>query len=243
MLEKSTLGRAAVVVAVALAAGPAGAWAPATEIVIAEQAARFAPRDLARQIEKHPQALRDGVLAAIANPAAGRTVGEVLATEVERAVDAIRNHRPFAEVVQRLGQVAHYVALANDPLAVGSDDPHERRYAGDYARYVESARPRFQATFYGDGRRVEQPAELTWLVRRAFARGRSYYPLIGNEYRRIGYREGRKHFDDRSTAYGLAALAFSHSISDTIGVLRYIWLRAGGADPREFLDLTPPASP
>ncbi len=224
-------------------AAAALAWTPESEVAIAQRAARFAPPDLRRQIEKHPRALEDGVRAAIANPAVGRSVADTLATEAERAVDAIRNHRPFAEVVQRLGQVTHYVALANNSLAVGSGDPQERRYARDYSRYMESARPRFAATFYGDGRRVEAPAELDWLVRRAFERGRSYYPMIGQEYRRIDFGEGRRLFDDRSTAYGLSALAFSHAISDTIGVLRYIWLRAGGADSRMFPKLTPPSSP
>jgi hypothetical protein len=219
------------------------AWTAKTEITMAESAARFAPKDLQRQIEKHPQALRDGVLAAIENPAVGRSVDEVLSLEVERAIDAIRSHRPFAEVAQRLGQVAHYVAQANNPLAVGSSDPAEPRYSRDYSRYVESAQARFNVTFYGDGRQVEAPADLSSLLRQTFARGRAFYPMLASEYRRIDYGEGRRQFDDRSTAYGLSALAFSHSISDTIGVLRYIWLRAGGADTRKFLKLTSPRSP
>jgi len=226
-------------------AGPSDVfgWAPETELMIAQQAARFAPQDLQRQIDKHPQALRDGVLEAIRNPAAGRSLEAVLADEVERVVDAIRNHRPFAEIVQLTGQVVHYVALANDPLAVSSSDPHEARYSRDYSRYIESARERFNATFYGDGRQIDEPRDLSALVRLTFARGRGFYPLIAQEYRRIDYGSGQRQFDDRSTAYALSALAYSHAISDTIGVLRYIWLRSGGADSRTFLKLTPPVSP
>lgn len=219
---------------------PALAWTPATEVSIAEKAARFAPKDLARQIEKHKSSLRDGVLAAKQSPAVGRSVDAVLVDEVERAIDAIRNHRPFAEIVKNLGQVIHYVALANDPLAVASSDPAESRYARDYPRYVESAEPRFAVAFYGDGRRIEAPGDLQQLMGRSFARGRSYYPMLAAEYRRIDYGEGRRHFDDRSSAYGISALTYSHAVSDSIGVLRYIWLRSGGADPRTFPDLTPP---
>lgn len=233
------LGVTLAVVASATAFG----WTPETEVEIARQAARFAPQDLQRQIDKHPESLREGVLAAIRNPAAGRSLEAVLADEVERVVDAIRNHRPFAEIVQLTGQVAHYVALANDPLAISAKDPHEARYSRDYSRYIESARERFNATFYGDGRQVDAPRDLTALVRRTFARGRGFYPLIAQEYRRIDYGSGQRQFDDRSTAYALSALAYSHAISDTIGVLRYIWLRSGGADSRTFLKLTPPVSP
>ena len=184
-----------------------------------------------------------GVLAAKKNPAVGQSLDAVLNDQIARAVDDIRNHRPFAEIVQRIGQVVHYVAAANDPLEVGNSDPAERRYAADYPRYVESAQSRFRATFYGDGRRLEAPGDLGRLLGRTFARGRKYYPMLAGEYRRIDYGDGRRNFDDRSTAYGLSALAYSHSISDSIGVLRYIWLRAGGADPRDFPSLTSPHSP
>jgi len=233
----------ALAVALGLSGSPAFGWSQATELSIAERAALFAPKPLARQLEKHKAPYRAGVLAAKRNPAAGRTLDAVLNDEVERAVDAIRNHRPFAEIVERIGRVMHYVAGANDPLAVGNTDTAERRYAADYPRYVESAQPRFRATFYGDGRRLEAPGDLGPMLRRTFARGRVYYPMLSAEYRRIDYGEGRRKFDDRSTAYGVSALAYSHSISDSIGVLRYIWLRSGGADSRAFPKLTSPRSP
>ena len=226
-----------------LGLSPAFAWTPVTEVSIAEQAARFAPKDLERQIDKHRGAFRQGVLAAQQNPAVGRSLDEVLNDEIERTVDAIQNHRPFAEVVQRVGQVVHYIAAANDPLAVGSSDPAEKRYSADYRRYVESAQPRFNIAFYGDGRQLDAPGDLGRLLRNTFSRGLSYYPMLAGEYRRIDYGDGRRKFDDRSTAYGISALAYCHSISDSIGVLRYIWVRAGGADSRTFLKLTPPRGP
>lgn len=233
----------AVALVVGLGGSPAFAWSQATELAIAQRAAQYAPRALQRQIDKHQASYRDGVLAAKQNPAVGRSLDAVLNDEIERAVDAIRNHRPFAEIVQRIGQVVHYVNAANDPLTVGNSDPSERRYAADYPRYVESAQPRFRTTFYGAGRRLEQPGDLAHFLGRTFARGRTYYPMLASEYQRIDYGEGRRKFDDRSTAYGVSALAFSHSISDSIGVLRYIWLRAGGADSRAFPKLTSPRSP
>ncbi len=210
---------------------------------MAKRAAEYAPRDLRRQIEKHPAALREGVLSAIENPQTGRALDAVLQEEVENAIQAIRRHKPFAEIVQRLGQVSHYVALANSPLAVGDGDPNEPRYARDWSRYVESAQERFQPTWYGDGRLIGGPEDLQALVARTFARARAGYPLLAAEYAHIDYGEGRQLFDDRSTAFALSALAYSHTISDTIGVLRYIWLRAGGGDFRQFPKLTPPASP
>jgi hypothetical protein len=39
-------------------AGPATAWTPATQSVIAREAARLSPPDLSRQIEKHRRSIR-----------------------------------------------------------------------------------------------------------------------------------------------------------------------------------------
>jgi hypothetical protein len=69
------------------------------------------------------------------------------------------------------------------------------------------------------------------------------YPRVGDEYRRIGYRNGTAGFDDRSTAFGVAAVSFSHAVSDLARVLRYVWLAGGGADPRQQLWADAPSLP
>lgn len=223
-----------------LGSAPAIAWTPATQTAIAREAARLAPPDLARQIAKHPRAFETGVLAPfqdadpgrhMKNPDGSGTLDKTLYTEVDSAVAAIRRHRPFEEIVQRLGQVAHYVADANNPLAAAGDDPSEARYFVDYLRYAEKAERRFPLVFYGvppgfDSRGVKPIFEA------ALRRGRGFYPSIGREYRKIGYVSGIGRFDDRSTAFGVASVSFSHAVTDVSLVLRYIWLTAGGADDR-----------
>ncbi|MDX1503755.1 MAG: hypothetical protein R3325_15455, partial [Thermoanaerobaculia bacterium] len=112
----------------------------------------------------------------------------------------------------------------------------------DYRSYLDSAAARFRVVFYGAGRDVGRPGELSLLVERAGRRGSAYVPFLAEEYRRVGGPPGIDRFDDRSTAFGIGAVAFSHAVSDAVAALRYLWLEAGGADPRE-LTVTPPASP
>jgi hypothetical protein len=59
--------------------------------------------------------------------------------------------------------------------------------------------------------------------------------MIGGEYRRIDFASGLGRFDDRSTAFGVASVAFSHAVTDVTLALRYIWLAAGGIDDRANL--------
>jgi len=124
----------------------------------------------------------------------------------------------------------------NDPLAASAADPGEGRYAADYAAYVDSARARFAVVLYDNADAVDAAADVDVLIARTRSRSAELYPRIGREYRRIGYGSGIRSFDDRSTAFGISALAFSHAVSDTARLFRYIWLAGGGADPRTVLD-------
>ena len=143
------------------------AWTPTTQVTIAREAARLSPPDLARQIDKHRRAFEEGVKSPFSDTDAGRhmknpdgagELDKVAQSAVDSAVQAIRGHQPFEEIVRRLGVVSHYVADANNPLATSGADGEEGRYFVDYLRYAETAEPRFPLVFYGlqpglDGRR------------------------------------------------------------------------------------------
>jgi hypothetical protein len=222
------------------APAPLRAWSEKSQREIAIAAARLAPPDLARQIDRHRADLQDGVLEPFRDRDRSRheknadgagMLDRVIAEEAKRAVDYIRNHRPFADIVHQLGVVLHFVADANHPLYVSADDPGEGTYAADFHRYVTSAEPRFAAAYYGVDTRLDRLSAIPAFVNRTFNRSRSLYPFIGAEYRRIGGKSGVASFDDRSTAFGVAAVSFSRAITDGSSMLRLVWLEAGGADP------------
>jgi hypothetical protein len=222
---------------------PALAWSPQSQEAIAREAARIAPPDLARQIGKRPARLREGALAPFSGTTPERhfrnrdkgSLDRAILEEVRAAIAALRRPAPFDEIVYRLGVVAHYVADANNPLNASGDDREEARYFADYLRYAQSAEPRFALVFYAGEPPVDSEEALRRMVLRSLARGRQLYPLLGSEYRRIGFASGVGGFDDRSTAFGVSAVSFSHAVSDVARAFRYIWLEGGGADPRQGL--------
>lgn len=226
-------------------ASSASAWTPTNLVYLGEQAARLTPPDLYRQLVKNQASYRIGLEEPFrtgvsqdrfVDPDGSGNLDQALRTAVDHAVAAIQAPRPFNEICYRLGIVAHYAALLNDPLATASSDPQEPRYGRDFASYAESTLPRLQLVFYGFRAKVYEN-QVERVIREALARGRSMYPMVGREYRRVGFQSGRATFDDRSTAYGVAALGQSHAVSDIAEVLRYIWLRAGGGDQRNPLPL------
>ena len=231
-------------VAGAAGASPAAAWTPGFQVTLAEEAVRLAPPDLARQVERHEESLRTGVLDPFEDPdplrhvqnAAGSgKLRETVVAETERAVELIRSLAPFGDVVRQLGRVSHYVADLHNPLNCADRDPREGEYYADYLRYAESAEPRFPLVFYGFRPGFDGPEDVEALADEALGHARVLYPMVGREYRRVGFASGLEVFDDRSTAFGVASVAFSRAASDIAQVLRYIWLRAGGADQRSAL--------
>ena len=226
-----------------LLAGPALAWTPATQVTIAREAARLSPPDLYRQIDKHRRAYEAGVNSPFAetdssrhakNPDGSGRLDRAALDAVDAAIQAIRGHQPFEEIVRRMGVVSHFVADANNPLAASAADPEEGRYFVDYLRYVETAESRYPLVFYGMPSGTETRG-VSSLLDDALRRGRQLYPMIGREYRRIGFGSGVGQFDDRSTAFGVGSVAFSHAVTDVTLVLRYIWITAGGIDDRTHL--------
>lgn len=227
-----------------LGALSAYAWTPTSQEQLAEEAARLVPPDLYRQLVRNRaaylQGTRDPFNDRVAvhhnlDRQAGGLLEQVIARKIDDAINTIKALQPFNHIAYRLGIVSHYVADANNPLAVSSEDPQEARFTNDFLAYLESTRPRLEVVFYGFRPGFQGRRDLPRLLAETANRGRGFYPLVGREYRRIQFQNGRRTFDDRSTAYAIAALSFSHAVSDIAEVLRYIWLEAGGADPRTGL--------
>lgn len=243
------LAGAAVVALLAIAPQRATAWTPRVQGLIASRAAELAPPDLRRQLERHEKELRRGALEAFRDQDATRhvknndgsgTLDRVILEETTRAIEMIRAPRTFAEIAYQLGRLSHFIADANNPLNTSQDDPREERYFADYLFYMESAEPRFAPVFYGIDSRFDHRRDLAALAQAALQRGRGLYPLVGREYQRTGRIDGRGLFDDRSTAFGVAAVSYSHALSDAANAFRFVWLRAGGADPRSALSAASP---
>lgn len=231
-------------------AGEARAWTPHLQSEIAATAAKLAPPDLRGQLERHDKDLRRGAVEAFKDSDAARhvknsdgtgTLDRVIVEESKRAIEMIRAPKNFSGIAYQLGRLSHFVADANNPLNTSSADPGESRYFADYLFYMESAEPRFAPVFYGLDARFDNRRDLSGLAAAALARGRVLYPAIGREYARTGRIDGRELFDDRSTAFGVAAVSYSHALSDAANAFRFVWLHAGGADPRPLMSASQPA--
>jgi len=159
---------------------------------------------------------------------------ERIQSEANTIVSLIRTKKPMQEVVFRLGMLAHLVGDANNPFHVATDAAVEASHT-DFEHYFEIRMERFPTVFYGIDLRLALPQ----YVDRTLNRTAKYAPLMNEEYFRGGKRHTSAEFDDRSTAFGVASICYSHAISDIVNLDYYIWRQAGG-DVRQAASMVAP---
>ena len=185
---------------------PSHAWTSAADRRIALKGAELGPPDLRLVIDQ----FRDEYLRGGDTPVDPATLRPRIEAETRTIVQMIRTNKPMVLIVQRLGMLARLVGEANNPLQGDAD----------FESYFEMRMARFPTVFYGVDRRFALASYLD----RTFARTAKFVPLMDEEYT----RGTSTTFDDRSTAFGVAAVCYSHAVTDIANLQVFIWKEAGG---------------
>ncbi len=201
-------------------AAPAFAWTRAADQRIAQKAAELAPPDLRLLIEHFHDDYVRGIDLALSDEGSEIHRGKLRArieAEARAIPQMVRGNKPMSQVVERLGILAHLVGDANNPFHYGTDAGAAHN---DYERYFEQRMARFQPVFYG----IDPHFALGAYLDRAFIRTAKFVPLMEEEYT----RGSATTFDDRSTAFGVGSVCYSHAITDIVNLQYFIWKEAGG---------------
>jgi hypothetical protein len=200
---------------------PSVAWTRAADQRIAAKSAGLAPEDLRLLINKFNDEYVRGIDDALATEGTDihrRKLRERIVAQTHAIVTMIRTNQPMSGVVRQLGVLSHLVGDANNPFHIGDDDAEER---ADFEQYFERRLARFAPVFYG----LDRNFVLSAYLDKIFARTTGYSPLMAEEY---GRGNGAT-FDDRSTAFGVASVCYSHAITDDVNFYYFIWKTAGGS--------------
>jgi len=204
----------------------ANAWTLTADYQIADRAAYLAPRDLNLVIKRFRKQYRAGIDYAIREEATDKHrahLRERIEKEARGCIGMIHSNQPMAQVVARLGLLSHLVGDANNPFHGDIEEALESSHS-DFEFYFERRMARFPTVFYG----LDARFALTPYLDRALKRTASFAPLMSEEYFRDGERRTSADFDDRSTAFGVASICYSHAITDLVNIYYYIWRESGG---------------
>lgn len=213
---------------------PLHAWTRAADERIATKAATIAPGDLRMLIHQFESDYKTGLARGreqhgseahryFASDRRGK-LRDHIAAETRSTVSMVKQGRPMRQVIERLGYLAHLVADANNPFNVANADPAMNEMKPDYEQYFERRLMKFPTVFYG----LEPSFEVQPYFDRTFERSASFYPVVREEYFRTGERRTSAAFDDRSTAFGVASVSYSRTVTDLVNLYYFIWREAGG---------------
>lgn len=212
----------------------ANAWTRASDLRIAQRSRELAPPDLQLVLKRFEPEFTSGLERAESDEGTelhhyfvlsrqGK-LRERIEQETRATIAMIRSRQPMAGVAEHLGILAHLVADANNPFHTSDADPRLGPMHDDFEQYFERRLVRFPTVFYG----LTPNFQLGSYLDRMVTRSSRYFPLLGEEYFRDGGAHSSSEFDDRSTAFGVASVCYSHAVTDLVNLYYYIWKEAGG---------------
>jgi len=226
--------RALIIITLFLLSQTAHAWTRASDQRIAQKAAALAPPDMQLILDRFKPELDRGMERAQADEGSevhhffvlsreGK-LRERIEQETRAIIALIRKREPMSSVAEHLGILAHLVADANNPFHTSTSAANMSVARNDFEQYFERKLARFPTVFYGLDRKFELGGYLDKMVKRSSG----YAPLMHEEYFRGGEPHSSVEFDDRSTAFGVASVCYSHAVTDLTNLYYFIWKEAGG---------------
>ena len=229
----------------------AAAWTDATRLRMIDDALKVAPPALGRILRHHEAALRRGVLEPskhedeeihFQHPDGRRGLA---AAAVDRKTQEIarllKERRSLKRFAYEMGVLAHLVADAGFPLNASDADPREPLYREGWRRYVEQQLAKIPFVFDREPSKPLDKDDYRGFVLADARRAAANYPVIGPAFKDDGTPISRKAVDERSVAFGVASLSYSHAASSVAWVWLHVWRSLNGdLDGTPALNLPPP---
>jgi len=209
-------------------------WSSQTIRQVTWTSVDFLPSDLATEVREHHRRFDAGINRGMNAPpdwleGPPGHLEEALIQIAHSCRTDLRKPIPLGDLVEELGILSVLALRANDPLAVSHADRRERLYRQAYSAYTFSILDRVRLVYYGPGgTSIGNSGYPEMVARSAMRRSREFYPFVGEEFYRGGALRNWREFDDRSIAFGVAAISLSHGMTDFINLCRWVWKQGGG---------------
>jgi hypothetical protein len=216
-------------------AAPVLAWSPETRVHMTDEAVRLMPASLRLALETHREPLLRGLLSPMTREDDPEHRPRWLQGTLDRAVEAeivalaetLSGPASFAEIAERFGRVAHYVADAGFPPGVSDQGGAGLRYA-HFADFCEDRQERFPVVFYGHDDPDLDRGDFQAFALAVMDRARGEDAELERAYAAAGSPPNPAAFDDRSVPFAVGSLSFSRTFTDIVNVWLAVWKTAGG---------------
>lgn len=229
---QKTIGVLAITAMIACLPSHLFAFSPESRTTITLYAFRLMPPSLRTQLEKHKKDCLMGTLEPMLNEGEqnhdpgidGKVTAEKIARQARAIVNMIDNREPFRKVIYEMGVLSHHITDLNFPLTKSGEG---KEHYDAFAQFCQSKEDKVQFVFYGFYDPHLSGNDLHAFAVKAFQRSASHIPYVKESFHRIQHGS-QAEFDDRSILFGIAAISFSHAVTDIARTWLYIWDQAHG---------------
>jgi len=172
------------------------------------------------------------------SPVADDRLIEQIEARAQNLKARLAENVPFSAVAAEYGVLARLIAELGDPSRPAAGPPHEalRR---EWHALLEKRHGKLPVVFYGYEATLFQERRLRAYLESVDQRARSAGEQLARTYAPDGRLRPFADADERSPAFGIAALYYSHTISDVANVWLYIWWESyGDVRGTPFFDVT-----
>jgi hypothetical protein len=223
---------------VLLPGAEAAAWTDATRLRMLDDALKVSPPALARILRHNEAALRRGMIEPSAHedeeihfqhPDGRQGLAAAAVDRKTREIASLlMEKRSLKRFAYEMGVLAHLLADAGFTLNASDADPREPLYREGWRRYVEQQLPKIPFVFDREPSKHLKKQDYRGAVLAEARRAAANYPAIGPAFKDDGTPRSRDAVDERSLAFGVASLSYSHAASSIAWVWLDVWRSLNG---------------
>jgi len=208
------------------------AFTPESRANITLQAFKLMPPSLRQQLNKHRKECLRGALDAMSGVGEsqhsitenGKFLAEKISEQIDKIVSMIDRQEPFKNIVYEMGILSHYATDLNAPLSPNGDG---KEHYNAFYRFCFQKEKKIRIVFYGFSDPFLAQKDLAQFSENSLNRTLSHVPYVKDSFSRA--RNGSdSEFDERSILFGIAALSYSHAVTDIARLWLYAWNESHG---------------
>jgi len=146
----------------------------------------------------------------------------------DKIVYDIYHHVPFNIIAREFGYIAHYVTDLNNPLHSAGQDVKSKLCQREFNKFMINNLEKFPFVFYGYSSKNLEKNDIYAFTDSIVERSSMLREQLLEKMYNGGKVIPAEKFDEKSIVFGVAAISFQHSVSNTAQLWYHIWKNAHG---------------
>ncbi|OGF66418.1 MAG: hypothetical protein A2Y62_15870 [Candidatus Fischerbacteria bacterium RBG_13_37_8] len=146
----------------------------------------------------------------------------------DKIVYDIYHHVPFHIIAREFGYIVHYVTDLNNPFHTAEKDSVAVQCEKEFSSFMTNYLDKFPFVFYGYSSKSLEKNDIEEFSQSIVDRSSKLRKVLLKTMHNGKAVASARKFDEKSLVFGVAAVSYQHSISNTAQLWLHIWKNAHG---------------